>query len=73
MLSHLFFLHLFVIFLVGIQSHAAMGAAGIVLGLYLENRAYEKRARKDYFFYQYIEDHPEDFPIIGECIQRILD
>ena len=51
----------------GIQRHAIGVTAGLAFGLWLDKRLQERAAGRDYFYYHYICEHPEDFPVIGNC------
>merc|ERR1712179_255475 len=48
----------------GFQQHAFAAVTGTSLGYYGDAWMRRRLAARDSLFYQYIQDHPEDFPII---------
>merc|ERR1712106_999139 len=48
----------------GLQQHALGVIAGGTIGAYADGWQNRKMAARDSLFYQYVQDHPEDFPPI---------
>ncbi|KAF2351532.1 NADH:ubiquinone oxidoreductase subunit b14.5b [Trinorchestia longiramus] len=51
-------------FFSGIQKHIAMAIVGMGFGYWVDKMTRKRSAERDYFYYQYMCDHPEDFPLI---------
>lgn len=48
----------------GIQRHLVLGIAGVFLGIVGSKWAARRQAHRDFVLYNYIVNHPEDFPPI---------
>ncbi|XP_066970038.1 NADH dehydrogenase [ubiquinone] 1 subunit C2 [Macrobrachium rosenbergii] len=48
----------------GIQKHILGGTLGVVIGITADNYGKRKAAHRDLMLYNYIVNHPEDFPPI---------
>ncbi|XP_018012995.1 uncharacterized protein LOC108670056 [Hyalella azteca] len=48
----------------GLPRHAAFTLIGFGAGTWINNFIKRRSAERDYFYYQYMCDHPEDFPLI---------